>query len=367
LRSQNVNIEENYAIHEIPILTKEKLRNRNKSFKKGNSNYFTQTSGTTGPATRIYYSKKEINIPRAIQLHWMNKCGYKIGDRIIQLGVDGNRSIFKRAKDILLNTRYINVIHQSESDIEKELLKIRNKKNVIFMGYASSLYLYSKVALEHQIKNVHFKFVYSYGEMLLPNFKKSVEKAFNSKIYDTYGSSEGLMIALECDYGHYHIQSSNVIVEILDEKNQEVKEGEIGRLIVTGLQNFTTPLIRYEIGDYGRKHNGQICSCGSNLPILGGILGRSSEVFEMKNGKIITVQTLIKLLKGFEIELFQFIKIAKYQYELIVHSNSGDKLLDPIKIVFNDMVGEERLDVQINKEFFKMGSKHKMMVDLTKK
>ena len=47
-----------------------------------------------------------------------------------------------------------------------------------------------------------------------------------------------------------------------------------GRIVVTALNNFATPLIRYEIGDYAEV--GEICSCGRGFrPPTGRRRGRS--------------------------------------------------------------------------------------------
>jgi phenylacetate-CoA ligase len=53
--------------------------------------------------------------------------------------------------------------------------------------------------------------------------------------------------------------------------------------VVTPLQNFATPLVRYEIGDYAEV--GESCSCGRTLPVLNRILGRHRNLCVLKNGE----------------------------------------------------------------------------------
>ncbi|MEE8213348.1 MAG: phenylacetate--CoA ligase family protein, partial [Alphaproteobacteria bacterium] len=82
---------------------------------------------------------------------------------------------------------------------------------------------------------------------------------------------------------HYHVQSENVLVEILDKDGKPCPPGEVGRLVVTDFHNFATPLIRYEIGDYAEA--GEPCSCGRGLPVLRRILGRVRNIATLPSGE----------------------------------------------------------------------------------
>ncbi|MGI4985502.1 MAG: hypothetical protein ACRYGL_19575 [Janthinobacterium lividum] len=66
--------------------------------------------------------------------------------------------------------------------------------------------------------------------------------------------------------------AESYIVEVIDEKGRRCREGEFGRLIVTDLQNFAMPLIRYDTGDYAVA--GSPLRGGEGLPTLQRILGR---------------------------------------------------------------------------------------------
>ena len=91
-------------------------------------------------------------------------------------------------------------------------------------------------------------------------------------------------IAIQCpENEHYHIQSENMYVEILNEDNQPCKEGEIGKVVVTPLHSFAMPLIRYAIGDYAKV--GGICSCGRKLPVLTQIMGRVRNMLVLPTGE----------------------------------------------------------------------------------
>jgi len=80
-----------------------------------------------------------------------------------------------------------------------------------------------------------------------------------------------------------HIQSENVLVEILDARDQPCAPGQTGRLVITCLHNFATPLIRYEIGDHATV--GPPCPCGRGLPVLAEILGRTRNMLVFESGE----------------------------------------------------------------------------------
>ncbi len=122
------------------------------------------------------------------------------------------------------------------------------------------------------------------SEMITPKIRQICEETWGIKIKDTYSSQEVGYIAIQCPQCHnYHIQSENVLVEVLNEENKPCKTGEIGRVVVTSLHNFAMPLIRYEILDYARV--GDPCPCGRGLPTLTEIIGRQRNMVTHPNGE----------------------------------------------------------------------------------
>src|SRR5690606_16614076 len=152
-----------------------------------------------------------------------------------QTGVNMNRSREKVLKDKLLNTRYINAMSHDKAQILEELELLRKEPRAHFVAYASSLFLFAKTALDNKITDVHFESVICIGEKLLPQFREAIEKAFSCKVYDTYGASEGFLIASQCKAGNYHIMTPHLVLELLDDDGNEVQPGEMGRVVLTGL------------------------------------------------------------------------------------------------------------------------------------
>jgi phenylacetate-CoA ligase len=122
------------------------------------------------------------------------------------------------------------------------------------------------------------------GETLSAEIRERCLQSGTIEVVDMYSSQEVGIVALQCPVsGLYHIQSENLLVEVLDDDGQPCKTGETGRIVITDLHNFATPLIRYEIRDYAEV--GPTCPCGRGLPTLVRIMGRRRNMVVFPNGE----------------------------------------------------------------------------------
>lgn len=122
------------------------------------------------------------------------------------------------------------------------------------------------------------------AEVLDPALRAACQAVWGVPIADLYSATEVGMIALQCpDRPHYHVQEESLFVEVLDDDGRPSAPGEVGRVVVTDLHNFATPLIRYEIGDHAEV--GEPCSCGRGLGVLTRVLGRSRNMCVLPNGE----------------------------------------------------------------------------------
>jgi phenylacetate-CoA ligase len=122
------------------------------------------------------------------------------------------------------------------------------------------------------------------GETVTPALRAACRESWGVPITDVYSSQELGYIALQCPAsGHYHVMAESSLVEILDADGRPCRPGEIGRLVITKLHNFATPLIRYELRDYAEA--GAPCPCGRGLPTIARILGRSRNMLTLPTGE----------------------------------------------------------------------------------
>lgn len=126
----------------------------------------------------------------------------------------------------------------------------------------------------------------TYGELVTASLREEIRSVFKARVADRYSAEEVGPIAFECRRAtaHHHVASSNVIIEIVDERRRSVAEGKAGDILLTGLHSLASPIIRYDIGDraalIGR------CTCGHDGPTLRGLLGRKRSLLRLPDGRL---------------------------------------------------------------------------------
>ena len=148
------------------------------------------------------------------------------------------------------------------------------------------------------------------GANLSPDLRASLTRQLGLPIEDNYSSQEGGIIALQCPQGDlYHTMAESLVVEVLRADDTPCAEGELGRVVITDLHNFASPIVRYDIGDYAEV--GGPCPCGRTLPTLRRVLGRRRNLFLKADGSRFLPRA------GFE----SFAAIAPVQqYQVVQHA-----------------------------------------------
>jgi phenylacetate-CoA ligase len=111
---------------------------------------------------------------------------------------------------------------------------------------------------------------------------KTISAAWNITLYSTYASTEMQTAFTECAYragGHHHPEL--IIVELLNDNNQPVNDGEPGEVTITTLGVEGMPLVRYKTGDIVKAFNSP-CECGRNTLRLSPVLGRHQQMIKLK-------------------------------------------------------------------------------------
>lgn len=100
----------------------------------------------------------------------------------------------------------------------------------------------------------------------------------------TYSASEVGAIGFDAaDGSGLVVQSENVLVEVLRDDGSACVAGEVGRVVITTLQDLLRPLLRYEIGDYAEV--GEAPSGNVRLPRLRRVLGRERTMIRLPDGR----------------------------------------------------------------------------------
>lgn len=161
----------------------------------------------------------------------------------------------------------------------------------LIRAFTSPIYEIAKHALETG-RLLRLKGVVTTGEPLFSHQRGVIEEAFACPVFDSYRTREVGPIAQECqEHRGLHLNAELLFVEV----DGAATTGEVGDLLITDLENYGMPFIRYRIGDLGRLL-GRPCPCGRSLPLLDGIAGRAADTFLAPDGRRIMAGSLVLYL-----------------------------------------------------------------------
>ena len=194
---------------------------------------------------------------------------------------------------------------------------------------------------EADIKLPSLREVETLSEILPQGLRELCRKHWKVPLVDMYTTQEFGYLALQCpEHDHYHVQSEHVIHEILDENGRPCATDKSGRVVVTDLHNFATPLIRYDIGDYATA--GAPCDCGRGLPVITNILGRQRNMIMLPDGTSHwPIPGYAEYNKIAPIKQFQFVQKTRENIEvnLVVGRPLSAQEEDRLKLLMNSKLG----------------------------
>jgi phenylacetate-CoA ligase len=278
----------------------------------------TRTSGSTGSPVRVMKSELEQVFWRAFTLRehaWHNRdLGGKLA--VIRHGVKGGRSRTwgKATKDLIATGPAAGLNIRTEVGEQLDWLAAEQPRYLL--TYPSNVAELARASLERRLRLPSLAEVRTLGELLQPEVRALCREAWGVPLVDFYSADEIGYMALQCPSGeHYHVQSEGVVLEVLDEAGKPCAPGAIGRVVVTGLHNFATPLVRYDIGDYAEL--GEPCACGRGLPVLTRIIGRKRNTLIAPDGRRYYPIFGMRYQKEAEkVRQFQFVQKARDHIEI---------------------------------------------------
>ncbi len=247
---------------------------------------------------------------------------------------------------LLRGSIVLNSCKMRPDDMRCILEIIDYKRPQFIRGYAQSLYELAKFARSQGIRIAPQKAVISTATTLSADMREVVESVFGCRVFDYYGSREVGPIATECRaHDGLHVLEDNNIVELLDDSGRDAQPGQVGDIVLTNLNNFSMPLIRYKVGDAAfAPRNSDACSCGCHYGKIGRLVGRTSDMFRLRNGDMVDGTYLTTLFNSVDsIERFQIVQHDYDLLELIIQAPApiGDSLVRNIETQLRKSMGPE--------------------------
>lgn len=335
----------------VPVLPKKTVRENIEKIRRPNvpEKYIgiATTGGSTGLPLKIYTDKRfnwEI-------LGWrmFKQWGISPADNVGIIHRRVPTSFIGKFKNRVLwwptKRAYLNASSMNDEDIKLFVNEIINKRIVWLQGYVGGLEKIADYINTHNIKITTLRLVWSTSAPLMDNVRLKMEKAFNCRIMNQYGSNEFPNIAMQCeDSDDLHINSDCVHIDILS--NNKYVTDEEGDILVTCFENKVFPLIKYEIGDRGTILSSS-CKCGNPLPLLKKIKGRTSDSVYTPSGRYIDGNYLNSIFDDYPtiFDQFQVYQAKDYSLDVRVkiYENNTEtmKALDAIKRILEVKVNNE--------------------------
>ena len=273
----------------------------------------SRTSGSTGEPVAIRHTSISQLVWRALNVRSQIVQGTDFTKRCSTIRPQINEYEIKKDRGAPLNQLFetgpVQFIPMT-TDIKQQVAWLAEFQPDNLIVYPTNLDGICRHARQHKTRIEGLSRIFTIGETLSPRLREEAQEVLGATVLDKYSSQEAGLIATECPTsGLYHIQSEGLIVEVVKEDGSPCRTGDVGRVVITDLHNFATPLVRYAIGDFAEV--GGACTCGRGLPTLKKILGRERNLVLKPDG------TRNWPLVGFH----QFRDIAPIQqYQFVQHS-----------------------------------------------
>ena len=246
------------------------------------------TGGSTGTPLKFYQDRNYWN-QRNLSVYYFDRwAGWNFGQpQLVIWGapvdLKDDRHWKNRLNNFWRNQYWLNGFHLTDKAMLAAFEQMNQYLPQTILAYPSSLYQFAGFLSDNGlIPQWNLKGIITSAEMLHPHYRALAEIIFKAKVHNRYGGREVGLIGMECAEGRMHINCRDLYLEI-DSPDPYSEPGEI---LVTQLNNYAMPFIRYRIGDVGVLSD-EVCPCGSALPILAELLGRTTATFRTKTGTLI--------------------------------------------------------------------------------
>jgi len=335
----------------LPILEKDTLRAKNSDLiaetehsRKVRTNH---SGGSTGKPVTFLTDINLFEVMAANMRFIFSWAGWRPGEMVLHLwGGKENKlplTYWNHIKALLSGYLVLPVYSFDEGNFMRWWEVLNVYQPTIIYAYPSVASEFSKWLEKKGFEPKGIKGVFCSAEVLFPSHRKIIEQVFKCKVYNQYGSRETPSVACECPEGNMHLFVDLNRVEFLDQPDNP--DGP-KRIIVTPLENYAQPLLRYDLDDLGTSKEG-ICPCGRGYPLMEMNMGRQNDHIRALDGRKIYPSFFIHLLDGKKwIRRFQFRQLKPHCLDLIVEIDTplnlqeqADRLASEILPQLQSMMG----------------------------
>jgi phenylacetate-CoA ligase len=252
------------------------------------------SSGTTGQATVIYYTRADIESWADLVARSMYMTGMRAADvfqNMMGYGLFTGGLGFHYGAERL---GALTIPVGAGNSLRQLQLMQQFGTTALHIIPSYALYLLNTFAAQNlDPRDLPLRLAFLGAEPHSEDMRRRIEAAYGVKAFNSYGLSEmnGPGVAFECpEQNGMHVWEDSFLVEVLDPHTLEpVPPGVPGELVFTNLTRQGMPLLRYRTRDLA-SYDDSPCACGRRFRRLSRILGRTDDMLIIKGVNIFPMQ-----------------------------------------------------------------------------
>ncbi len=323
------------------------------------------TSGSTGAPFMTYQNQGKKQRNTADTIYFAKQAGYTLGDKLLYLRLWYDSIKKKKISAFMQNIEQLSIEDLDDNLYIKALVEKlqKDKSPKGWLGYPSGMdkicnYLDS---VNSKPLDCNIKSIIGMSENLSDDVRSRMSHYFGAPMVSRYSNFENGIIAQQAPNSDYFIINwASYIVEILSfDSNEPVKDGELGRIVITDLFNQAVPMIRYDTGDVGAME----FTDNQTYPVLKTVEGRKSDIILSTKGSMISPFKFMGLLPKFpEIKQIQFVQTEKSNYTIKVNIEDIFVREQELTTLFKSYVGQDaKIEVEYVNEIPLLSSKKRKL------
>ena len=299
-----------------------------------------RTSGSTGIPLDILIGPKDLRFRGAVIMRAFFANAYRLTDRVVSLA-DFPLKRSSHWYQSLGIRRHKNI--PAFLGIEEQIKELQGENPDLLIINPSRFEVIEEKLRETDPHAIRPRIVMTGGNVLARESRRRMEAIFGVPVIDLYSSWEFGNIAWECSHrAGYHMNTDSLVIELIHE-GRRVSPGERGELIITGLDAYAMPFIRYQIGDIGLLSD-HGCPCGRGLPLLERIEGRNNDLIRLADGRVVSSYPITNLLRSIPgILQFRFVQegLREFKVDLVTGKGFGRETIEKAEKGLGEILGPD--------------------------
>ena len=291
-------------LHKLPFTTKNDLRDTYPfglfAVPQSQIVRIHASSGTTGKATVVGYTKRDIDnwsecVARAFAQAGLTR------DDILQVAY--GYGLFTGGLGAHYGAEHLGatVVPMSTGNTKKLTTMMKDfEATAIACTPSYLLHIAETLESDGDLDKIKLKAAICGAEPWTEQMRKQIEEKLHINAFDIYGLSEVMGPGVACDCIYHkglHVYEDHFLPEIIHpETLKAVPEGETGELVFTTLTKEGLPLLRYRTRDL-TSISYEKCECGRTLARISRFKGRSDDMLIIRGVNVFPSQVEAALLE----------------------------------------------------------------------